>query len=172
MWELDHEEGWAPKNWCSWTVVLEKTLESRLDSKEIKPVSPKGNQSWIVIGRTDAEAEAPVLWPLDARGQLIGKRPWCWERLRAGEEGEDRGWDGWMASLNGLNGHVFEQTPGDSEGLGSLLCCSLWGHKESDTTEQLNNNNSSVQSLSHVQLFVTQWTIAHQAPSSMEFSRQ
>ena len=98
MWELDHEEDWAPKNWCSWPVVLEKTLESPLDSKEIKPVSPKGSQSWIVIGRTDAEAETPLLWPPDVKEQTHWKRPWCWERLRAGE-GDDRGWDGWMASL-------------------------------------------------------------------------
>ena len=90
MWELDHKEGWALKNWCLWTVVLEKILESPLGGKEIKPVNPKGNQPWIFIGRTDAEAEAPVLWPPE---ELIHwKGPWCWERLRAGEEGGDRGW--------------------------------------------------------------------------------
>ena len=97
MWELDCEESWAPKNWCFWTVVLEKTLESPLDCKEIQPVHPKGNQSWIFIGR--AEAEAPILWPPDVKTWLTGKRPWCWERLKAGGEGDDRGWDGWMASL-------------------------------------------------------------------------
>ena len=75
MWELDHKEGLAPKNWCVWTVLLEKTLESLLDSKEIKPVYPKGNQSWIFIGRTDAEAEVPILWPPDVKSQLIGKDP-------------------------------------------------------------------------------------------------
>ena len=88
MWELDHyKEGWAPKKWCFWTVVLEKTLESPLDCTEIKPVYHKGNQSWIFIGKTNAEAEAPILWPPDV------KRPWCWERLKAKEEGS-RGWDG------------------------------------------------------------------------------
>ena len=98
MWELDHKEGWALKNCCFWTVVLEKTLESPLDYKEIKLVNPEGNQSWIFTGRTDAEAEIPILWPPDVKNWLIGRRPWCWERLRAGGEGNDRGWDGWMAS--------------------------------------------------------------------------
>ena len=96
MWELDYKESWALKNWCFWTVVLGKTLESPLDCKEIKPVHPKGDQSWIFIGRTDAEAEAPILWPPDGNNWLIRKKPWCWERLKAGGEG-DRGWDGWMA---------------------------------------------------------------------------
>jgi len=94
MWEIDYKESWAPKNWCFWTVMLKKTLESPLDCKEIQPVHPKGNQSWIFIGRTDGKAEAPILWP-----PSHGKRPWGWERLKAGGEGDDRGWDGWMASL-------------------------------------------------------------------------
>ena len=97
MWELDHKEGWMPKNWCFWTVVLEKTLESPLDCKEIKPVNPKENQSWIFIGRTGAEAETPILWLPDAE-PTHWKRPWCWERLKVGEVG-DREWDCWMASL-------------------------------------------------------------------------
>ena len=92
MWELDHK-GWAPKNWCFWTVVLEKTLESTLDCKEIKPVKLKGNQSWIFIGRTDAEAETPIIWLHDVKSWLTGKDPECWERLKAGGEGDDRGWD-------------------------------------------------------------------------------
>ena len=96
MWELDCEEGWAPKNWCFWTVVLEKTLKSPLDCKEIQPVHPKGNQSWIFIGRTDAEAETLILWPPDVKDWLIWKDCEA-DRLKAGE-GEDRGWDGWMAS--------------------------------------------------------------------------
>ena len=75
MWELDHKESWAPKNWCFWTVVLEKTLKSPLDCKEIQPVNPKGNQSWIFIGKTDGEAEVPILWPPDAKSWLIGKDP-------------------------------------------------------------------------------------------------
>ena len=91
----DCEESWAPKNWCFWTVVLEKTLESPLDCKEIQPVHPKGDQSWVFIGRTDAEAETPVLWPEEL---THWKRPWCWEGLGAGREGDDRGWDSWMAS--------------------------------------------------------------------------
>ena len=97
MWELDHKESWTLKNWHFWTVVLKNTLESPLNSKEIKPVNPKGNQSWTLIGRTHVEAEAPILWPPDAKSQLTGKRPWCWERLRQKEKGRQR-WDGWMAS--------------------------------------------------------------------------
>ena len=103
MWELEHKKGWVLKYWCFQTVVLEKTPESPLDCKEIKPVNPKGNQPWIFIGRTDAEA--PILWPLDAKSQLIRKRPWYWETLKAGGEGDDRGRDGWMTSLTV---HEFE----------------------------------------------------------------
>ena len=98
MWELDHREGWVLKNLCFWTVVLEKALERHLDCKEIQPVNPKGNQSWTFTGRTDADAETPVLWPPHAKIWLIGK-DWCWEGLGAGGEGDHRGWDGWMASL-------------------------------------------------------------------------
>ena len=101
MWELDHKWGWALKNRFFWTAVPEKSLESPLDYKEIKPVYPKGNQLWIFIGRTvaEVEAQAPILWLPDVKSQLTGKRPWCWERLRAWGEGGDRGWDGWMALL-------------------------------------------------------------------------
>ena len=98
MWELDWEEGWAPKNWCFWTVVLEKTLESPLDCKEIQPVHSKGDQSWVFFGRNDAKAETPVLWPPNVK-LTHWKRLWFWEGLGAGGEGDDRGWDGWMASL-------------------------------------------------------------------------
>ena len=98
MWELDCEEGWALKNWCFWTVVLEKTLESPLEWKEIQPVHSEGDQPWDFFGRNDAKAETPVLWPPHAKSWLIG-RLWCWEGLGAGGEGDDRGWDGWMASL-------------------------------------------------------------------------
>ena len=97
MWELGHKEGWVPKNWCFWTMLLEKTLESPLDRKEIKPVNPKGYQLWIFTGRTDAEAEALILWPPDVANSL--DKTWFWERLRVGGEGDDRGQDGWMASL-------------------------------------------------------------------------
>ena len=92
MWELDHKESWVLKNWCFWIVVLENTLES------LPKVNPKGNQSWILIGRTDTEAEAPILWSPDMKNWLTGK-DWCWERLKAGGEGKDRGWDDWMSSL-------------------------------------------------------------------------
>jgi len=98
MWELDYKESWAPKTWCFWTVVLEKTLESPLDCKEIQPVHPKGNQSWIFIGRTDAEAETPKLLATWCEELTYWKRPWCWERLKVGGEGDERGWDGWMAT--------------------------------------------------------------------------
>ena len=97
MWELDHKEGWAVKDWCFQTVVLEKILESPLDSKEIKPVNPKGDQPWIFIGRTDSEAEAPILWPPDVKSWLIGA-PDAGKYLKAKREGGDRGWDGWIAS--------------------------------------------------------------------------
>ena len=124
MWQLDHK-GWGSKNWCFWTVVLEKTLESPLDCKEIKPVNPQGNQPSIFIGRTDAEAETLILWPPDAKSQLIGKDPDSgkdWEQEKKGmTEDEMVEWHHW------LDGHEFEQTPGDGEGQGSLLCCSPWG---------------------------------------------
>ena len=97
MWELDYKECWEPKDWCFWTVVLEKTLESPLDCKEIQPVHPKGDQSWIFIGRTDAEI--PILWPPDVKNWFTGEEPDAGWRLKAGGEGEDRGWHGWMASL-------------------------------------------------------------------------
>ena len=99
MWVLDCEESCAQKNWCFWTVVLEKSLESPLDCKEGQSVHSKGDQPWVFFGRTDAKAETPVLWPLHAKSWLIGKVNWCWEGLGAGGEGDDRGWDGWMESL-------------------------------------------------------------------------
>ena len=98
MWELDCEESWALKNWCFWTVALEKTLESSLDYKEIQLVHPKGDQSWMFIGRTDVEAETPNTLATSCEELTHWKRLWCWEGLEAGEEGNDRGWDGWMAS--------------------------------------------------------------------------
>ena len=99
MWELNYKESWAPKNRCLWTMVLEKTLESPLDSKEIQPVHPKGNQSWIFTGRTDAEAEwSSTTLATWCKELTHSKRPWCWERLMVGGERDDREWDGWMAS--------------------------------------------------------------------------
>ena len=136
MWELDHKESWAPKNWCFWTVVLEKTLESPLDCKEIKPVHPKGNQSWVFIGRTDAEAETPILWPPDAKNQLTGKDHDSGKDWRREEKGTTE--DEMVGWHHRLDGHESEQTSGDGDGQGSLACCSPWGRKESDTTERLN----------------------------------
>ena len=98
MWQLDYKESWVLKNWCFWTVVMEKTLESPLDCEEIQPVHSKGDQSWVFTGRTDVEAETPIFWPPHAKSWLIGKDS-CWGRVGAGGEGDDRGWDGWMASL-------------------------------------------------------------------------
>ena len=133
MWELDHKEGWALKDWCFWTVVLEKTLDGPLDCKDIKPVHHKGIQSWIFIGRTYAEAEAPILWPPDVKSWLIRKDPDAGKDLRQEEKGttEDEvvGWHHW------LDGHEFAQALGVGKGQGSLACCSPWGHKESDMTE-------------------------------------
>ena len=131
MWDLNHKESWALKNWCFWTVVLEKTLENPLDCKEIKPVNPKGNQSWIFIGKTDAKADAPIFWPPDGKNWLIWKYP---------DAGKDWGWKekgmtedkmvGWHYRLDG---HEFEQVPGVSDGQGSLACCTPWSCKEQDT---------------------------------------
>ena len=125
MWELDHKEGWALKNWCFQTVMLEKkTLESPLDYKVIKPVNHKGNQSWIFTGRIDVEAEAPVLWPPDMKGQLIEKNSDAgndWRQEKGATEDEIVGWHHW------LNGREFEQTLGHSEGQQSLVCYSSWG---------------------------------------------
>ena len=135
MWELDYKESWVPKNWYFWTVVLEKTLESPLDYKKIQPISPKGNQSWIVIGSTDSEAEAPWLCLPDGKNWLIGKD--CdsgedWRHEKRTIEDEMVGWHHWH------DGHEFEQALGVGDGQRSLVCCSPWGRKESDTTKQVN----------------------------------
>jgi len=136
MWELNHKESWALKNWCFWIVVLEETLESPLDCKEIKPVNPKGNQSWIFIERTDAEAEAPILWPPHAKSRLTEKDPDVGKDWRQEEKGRTKdemvGWHHW------LDRHEFEQAPGVGNGQGSLACYSPWGCKELDMSEQLN----------------------------------
>ena len=132
---LDHKESWVPKNWCFWTVVLEKTLESPLDCKEIHLVNPKGNQSLIFIGRTDTEAEAPIVWPPDAKSWFIEKDPNAGKYRRQEEkritEDEMVRWHHW------LNGHEFEQVLGDGEGQRNLVCCSPWDHKKLDMTEWL-----------------------------------
>ena len=132
MWEFDHKEGWVLKNWYFWIVVLEKTLESPLDSKEIKPVNPKGNKPWITIGRAGAEAEVPIVRSPDVKNRLARKDPdagkdWKQEEKRVSED-EMVGWHYW------LNGQEFEHARGDSEGQGSLVCGSPWVRKELDMT--------------------------------------
>ena len=135
MWELDYKESWALKNWCFWTDILEKTLESPLPCKEILPAHPKGDQSWVFFGRTNVEAETPILWPPDAKGWLVGKDPDTGKDWRQEEKGmtEDKmvGWH------HRLNVHGFGWTLGVGDGQGGLVCCSSWSLKESDTTEQL-----------------------------------
>ena len=139
MWEMDHKEGWVLKNWCFQTVTLEKTLESPLDCKEIKPVNSKGNQPWILTGRTDAEAEAPILWPPYSKSQLIGKDTDARKDWRQ----EDKGTIGYemIGRHHQLNGHEFKQTQGDSEGQGSLASMGSqrvghnWGMNNNKTME-------------------------------------
>ena len=128
MWELDYKGSWVPKNWCFWTVVLKKTLESPLDCKEIQPVHPKGNQSWVFTGRTDVEAETPILWPPDTKSWFIGKDPdagrdWGQEEKGTTED-EMAGWHHW------LNAHEFGRTLGVGDGQGGLMCWDSWDHKE------------------------------------------
>ena len=139
MWDLDCEESWAPKNWCFWTVVLEKTLRSPLDCREIQPGHPKGHQPWIFIGRTDGwswNSNTLATW---CEELTHWQKSWCWERLKPGGDGDDRGWDGWVAWPTVLDRHEFEQALGVGDGQGSLVCCSPWGCKEPDMTEwQLN----------------------------------
>ena len=154
MWELDCKESWVLKNWRLWTVVLQKTLESPLDCKEIQPVHPKGNQSWICFGRTDAEANSNIVATWCEELTHL-KRPWCWERLRAGGEGNDRGLDGWMASLTQwtwvwVGSRSWWWT-------GRLECCGSLGCKELDTTEQLNwtEHNWAIGSLMYVTMLLS-----------------
>ena len=142
MWELDYKENWVLKNWCFWTVVLEKTLESPLGCKEIKPAHPKGDQSWLFIRRTDTEAETPILWPPDEKSWLIRKDPDAGKDKRAGGEGDERGRDGWMESP--IQWTWVWARSRKCEGQRSLACCSPWGCKESDTTEPLNNKKYTV----------------------------
>ena len=136
MWELNCEQSWVPKNWCFWTVVLEKTLEGPLDCKEFQPVHPKGDQSWVFVERTDAEAETPILWPPYAKSWLTRKdfdagRDWGQEEKGTTED-EMAGWHHWLDVCES------EWTPGVGDGQGGLACCDSWGRKESDTTERLN----------------------------------
>ena len=137
MWELDYKEGWALKKWCFWTVVLEKTLESPLDCKEIQPANPKGNHSWIFIGRTDVEAETPILWPPDVKSWLTAKDPDAGKDWRQEEKGTAGGWDGWMASLTQWTWvwAKFRRIVKDREAWGAAV----HGIAELDTTEWLKN---------------------------------
>ena len=127
MWGLDCEESWVLKNWCFWTVVLEKTLESPLDYREVQPVHPKGDQSWVFIGRADAEAESPILWLPHGKSWLLGKDPDAgrdWGQEEKGTtENEMSGWHHW------LDERESEWTPGAGDGQGGLACCDLWGHR-------------------------------------------
>ena len=174
MWELDCEEGWVPKNWCFWTVVLEKTLESLLDCKEIQLIHSKGYQPWDFFGKNDAKAETPVLWPPHVKSWLIGKdfdagRDWGQEEKGMTED-EMAGWHHW------LDGCESEWTPGVGAGQGSLACCDSQGHKELDTTEWLNwtelivlrweilenlwkweNEELRLQALKYVGIFLSPW---------------
>ena len=136
MWELDYKESWVQKNWCFWTVVLEKTLESPLDCKEIQPVHSDWDQSWVFIGRNDAKAETPILWPPHVKSWLTGKdsdagKDWGQEEKGTTKD-EMAGWH------HRLDGHRFVWIPGVSDGQGGLACCGSWGRKKSDTTEQVN----------------------------------
>ena len=145
MWELDCEEDWALKNWCFWTVVLEKTLASPLDCKEIQPVHCEGDQPWAFYGRNDAKAETPVLWPPHAKSWLIARdsdagRDWRQEEKGTIED-EMAGWHHW------LDGHEFDWTPGVGDGQGGLACCDSWGLKELDMTEWLNWTENIIHSL-------------------------
>ena len=136
MWELDYKESWVQKNWCFWTVVLEKTLESSLDCKEIQPVHPKGDQSWVFIGGTDVEAETPIIWPPDAKSWIIWKDPDAGKDWGPEEKGTTE--DEMVGWHHRHNGHGFGWAPGGGDGQGGLVCCGSWGRKELDTTERLN----------------------------------
>ena len=152
MWDLDHKEGWMPKSGCFWTAVLEETLERPLDFKEIQPVHPKGNQSWMFIGRTDAKAETPILWPPDAKNWLTGKDPDAGKDWRQEKKGTTE--DEMVAWHHRLNGHEFEQAQGIGDGHGSLVCCSPWGRLESDTTEWLNWTELSIHIYDTIDIFM------------------
>ena len=139
MWELDYKESWALKNWCFWTVVLEKVLESPLNCKEIKPLNPKGNQSWIFIGRTDAESWNSNTLATWCKEPTHWKRPWCWERVKEGREGDDREWDNWMVSLTQWAWSFSRSGSWWWTGRsGWKKACSPWARKDLDTTEWLN----------------------------------
>ena len=153
MWELDYKESWVPKIQYFWTVVLEKTLESPFDSKEIQPVHPKGDQSWVFIGRTDAETETPVLWPPHVKSWFIGKEPDAekdWGQEEKGTTEDEMG--GWH---HPLNGHGFGWTPGVGDRQGGMVCCDSWGRKESVMTKRLNWTDDLLQDIEYCSLSYT-----------------
>ena len=154
MWELDCEESWAPKNWCFWTVALEKTLESPLDCREIQPIHSIGDQSWVFFGRNDAKAETPVPWSPHAKSWLIGKDSDAGRDWEQGEKGmtedEMAGWH------HRLDGHEFGWTLGVGDGQGDLACCSSWDLKESDMTERLIWTELNIMVTNNVTLKVAQ----------------
>ena len=165
MWELDHKEGWVLKNWCFWTVVLEKTLESPLDGKGIKPVNPKGNQPWCSLEGLMLKLKFQYFWPPDAKNWLIRKDPDAgkyWKQEKKGTiEDEMVRWHHW------LNGHEFEQALGVDDGQVSLVCCSPWGRKVSDTSEQLKWTELLPKITSHIYHL---WSSPHQNPE--EFTEE
>ena len=162
MWELDNKEGWVLRNWCFGTEVLEKTLESPLDCKEIQPVYPKRNQSWLFMGRT--EAEAPILWPPDAKSWLIKKDPDAGKDWRQKEKGTTE--DEMIGWHHQPNGHEFEQALGDGKGQGSLVCCNPRVHKESDSTEWM-SNDKGLTWLSYSSGIEHMYTLIHILPPKM-----
>ena len=160
MWELDYKESWVPKNWCFWTVVLEKTLESPLGCKTIQLAYPKGDQSWVFIGSTDIETETLILWSPDAKSWLIGKDPDAGKDWGQQEKGTTE--DEMVRWHHRLNGHVFGWTPRAGDGQGGLACCGSWGRKESDMIEWLNwtellEGIVSLYWTSQIQLLQHQW---------------
>ena len=169
MWELDYKESWVWKNWCFWTVVLEKTLESPLDCKGILPVHHKGDQSWVFIGRTDIEAKTPIHWPPDVKNWLIGKDPDAGKDWRQEAKGTTE--DEMIGGHHQLDGHEFEQTPGVGDGQGGLVCCSPWSHNESDMTERLNRNWSSVSrgTLIHQSIYQCCFLINYLSPGVISY---
>ena len=152
MCELDYKKSWALKNWCFWIMVLEKTLESPLDCKEIQPVNPERNQSWLLIGKTDAEAEAPIFWPPGVKSWLTRKAPAVGKDWRQEEKGTTE--DDMVGWYQQLNEHELEQALGVGDGQGSLACCSPWDSKESDRTEQLNWTDLSIHLSIYLSLYI------------------
>ena len=161
IWELDCEESWAPKNWCFWTVLLEKTLESPLDCKEIQPVHPLGDQSWVFIGRTDAEAETPILWPPHSKSWLTGKVPDAWrdwgQEEKGATEAEVAGWHHQLVDMS--------LSLGVGDGQGGLVCCNSWGRKELETSDWTKNGIYVNNSFNNIFLSFFIWSMWYLFPS-------